>query len=125
MKLLKFILQIFDVFSDAARIRQDEERRQKSVKFAVTAIAYSITLLVMVCLGAFIFSLSDASGLLVIFVLIIGIAFIIGGLLSFIGALLRVIAQFTINRRAMSWIALIVFILSLVASVIVTLYILG
>ena len=125
MKLLRLIGAIFDVFSDAARIRRDEERRERSVKFAVSAIAYSIAQFVIVLLGAFILSFSDQSGLLIIFVFIIGITFIIGGLLSFIGALLRVIAQFTINRRAMSWIALIVFILSLVASVIVTLYIFG
>ena len=124
MNFLRLIFGIFDIFAKAHSIKEDEVARSRSVHFAVTGIAYSLIAVIFAVGGAFLMTLSD-TGLLFIFVLVIGIALLIGTIVSFLGALMRVIAQLTINRKPMSWIALAVLILSVVACIIIVLTILG
>lgn len=117
MKLIRFLFDIFDVFSKASEIRRDEERRERSVRFAVSSIVYSVIAVAAVLFGLFLMSVREESGILVIFLIAIAATFFAGGLVTFIGALLRVIAQFTINRKPMTWIALVVLLLAVGVSV--------
>ena len=124
MNFLRLIFGIFDVFSKAHSIKEDEVARNRSVHFAVTGIVYSLLTVVFALVGSYLITLSEA-GLLYIFLLVIGVVLLVGVLVSFIGALMRVIAQLTINRKPMSWIALAVLILSVIACIIIFVKILG
>ena len=118
-----FIHDLFSVSVKADRIRGDEERRQKTVWFAVTAIIYSLIAVALCAGGAFLLSLiinQDESALLLIIFTVVGLAAcFIGALTCFIGSIVRVVAQFSLNRKAMTWIALAVLIASLLAAIIV------
>ena len=124
MKRFRLISQIFDVFSTAKQIREDEEVRSRSVKFAVSSIIYSLLMVACAAGGAFLLTLRD-SGLLYIFIIVIALTLLSGAGIQFIAALLRVIMQITINRKFMTWVALAVFILSVAATAIAVIYILG
>lgn len=119
MKLIRFIFDIFNVFTKASELRRDEEIRSKTVGFAISSIVYSLIAVGAVLIGALSFSIWEASGILMIFVIVITIALFAGGVVTFIGALLRLIAQFTLNRKPMTWIALVVFILAIIAAVLI------
>lgn len=116
MKFINLIISIFDVFVKAREIRKDEEKRAKSVYFAVTSIAYSLVMVACAVGGSFLFGVMDDT-LLFLFVVVIAATLMISAVVSLFGALLRVIVQFTINRKPMSWIALIVFLAAVGASV--------
>ncbi|MDE6441448.1 MAG: hypothetical protein K2L12_01680 [Clostridia bacterium] len=121
MKIVNFIFDIFNVFTKAKQIRQDGERREKSVMFAISSIVYSLIAVAAVLLGSFLMSVQDGAGILIIFVVVIVIGFFAGAIVTFIGALLRVIAQFTLNLKPMTWIALVVLLLAALVSVIIIL----
>lgn len=95
------------VFSKAERIRNDEEKREKSVRFAVESIIMSVFMAALLGVGAFLLSLDG-------FTVIIGIIVIICALSLFVTSLVRVIAQFTINRRPITWVALAVFLAAII-----------
>ena len=120
MKLFKLIGDIFDVSYKAREIRQDAEKRKKSARFAVSSIVFSLLAFLFTLGGAFLVGfLSTTEGMILsLFVIIFIAVLFIGAIIYFIGALVRVIAQFTINRSAKSWIALVVFIAAIIASVI-------
>lgn len=119
MKIVNVFFDFFNVFTKAKQIRQDGERRGKSVRFAISSIVYSLIAVAFVLLGSFLTSVREESGILVIFVLVFIIGLFAGAIVSFIGALMRVIAQFTLNIKPMTWIALIVLLLAVLASVII------
>lgn len=104
---------ILFVFSKAERIKNDEEKRPKSVRFAVETIILSAFMAAFLCVGGFLMTV-DSVGLF-----ILGILLLICGLSMFILALVRLIAQFTINRHPMTWVALAVFLAAIVIPVIV------
>lgn len=102
--------------ADAKLIRQqDEESRNKSVRFGIGAIICSIVAVGLAALAALLLSLftgGDKAAVL-LFIFTIGGILLCGGgaLLLLLNALIRVIAQMSINRNAVSWISLTVFIL--------------
>ena len=119
-----FIYDFFNVVTEARRIKEDDEKRKKIVRVAVSSIVYSLMMIACAAGGAFLFTLADSS-LLIIFLIILAVGLLGGALITFLGALLRVIAQLTINRSAMSWIALVFLIISVAVSVILVFAILG
>lgn len=116
MKFFKLIGDIFNVSVKAGKIKNDEEKRPKSVRFAFTSIIYSVLAAAFAIGGALLLTVS-ADSLLAIFLVVIAVALIIGGLVTFIGALVRVIAQLRINRQPLGFIALAIFIVALIGSV--------
>ena len=122
MANLHLITDLFNVFHKANRIKQDEERRKKSVGFAVSAIIFSLIAVALAAGGGFLWSLIDSGNkdaLLLIIFTVAGLAVcVLGALVMLIGALLRVIAQLTINKKAIGWIAFVVFIAAVAGSVI-------
>lgn len=123
MKFFKFIANIFNVSDKAKKIRENKDTRGKSVRFALLSIAYSVLAFAAAFAGAIL--IGSEKNLLTILIIIIGVALLLGALTTFIAALVRVIAQFTINRNAMSWIALIIFIVAAASSVFVVLHYVG
>lgn len=123
MKFLHLIFQIFDVFSKARGIKQNEDTRKKSVIFGITSIVYLILAVACAFGGAFLFTVTD--NLLVIFIIIVAVSLLIFSVIFLLGALLRLIAQFMINRNAMSWIALAVFIAAIAGTAFVIAHFLG
>lgn len=101
------------VFSKAERIRKDPEKREKSVRFAVEALIVSVFMAILLCAGV-ILMFRDSVGLL-----ILGIVLVIIGLSLFVLALVRVIAQFTINRHAMTWVALAAFLAAIIIPIVI------
>ena len=70
MHFFKLILEIFNVFSDAKRIRDDEEKRQKSVRFALISIIYSLLMIACAFGGSYLLT-ADLGfwALLIIFII--------------------------------------------------------
>ncbi|MCM1131176.1 MAG: hypothetical protein NC310_06195 [Roseburia sp.] len=116
-KIFKFLFRFSNMKDKAKRIKEDEEKRQKSIYFGVESISYSIASTAMCILGAWLFS-AFMDTALVLFTLIIGIAFMIGGILTFIWALVGWILQLSINKKWIGWFAMLVFIAGLIVSVI-------
>lgn len=102
------LMDVLFVFSKAADIKKNPEKREKSVRFAVEAIIISVFMAAFVCVGGILMA-SDSAGLF-----IVGILLAICGLSLFVLALVRLIAQFTINRHAMTWVALAVFLTTII-----------
>lgn len=121
--MFRFITSLFDPFVTASRIKQDPDLRQRSVRLGVMSIVYSLLAAAFAVGGLFVckFAMDGGGGLLFIFVLIIGIALMIAALMTYVGGLLRLIAQFSVNRRAVGWIALVVLLAVIIAAVIVAL----
>lgn len=116
MKIFHFITDIFNVSVKANRIKNDEVLRQKSARFAVTASIYSIVAVVFAVGGALLFSaFSSQDGLAVIAAYVFAGVFVLVAAASLVGAIVRLIAQFTINRSVYSWLALILFLAAIAA----------
>lgn len=124
MKFFRLIGDIFNVSSAANGIKNDGEKRSKSVRFAVSSIVYSLIAVASAVGGALLMTAADES-LLFIFLIIIGVVLLAGALTLLIGALVRVIAQLGINRRPLGWVALAVFLLAAAGSVAGAVLILG
>lgn len=106
------IWDILFVFSKAEDIKRDPEKREKSVRFAVECIILSVFMAGFLGVGGFLLT----TGSLLI---IVGIILLVFALSLLIMALVRLIAQFTINRHTMTWVALAVFLASVLVPVIV------
>lgn len=106
------LMDILFVFSKADEIREDPEKREKSVRFAVESIIISAFLAAFLCAGGILMTRGSVG------LFIVGIILAVIGLSMFFLALVRVIAQFTINRRAMSWVALVIFLAAIAVPVI-------
>ncbi|MDE6655954.1 MAG: hypothetical protein K2J85_03080 [Anaeroplasmataceae bacterium] len=115
--ILNFLFHVSKMRDHAKRIKEDEEKRKKSIYFGVISIVYSLLSFGFCFAGAWLFeNLLDS--LLVIFIIIIGIGFMIGGLAMFVWSIVAWILQLSINRRFIGWLALVVFIAGIVGSVI-------
>lgn len=117
MKFLNFFTEIFNVAYKARAIREDEVKRQKSVHFAVTSMIFAAVAIAFACLGGFLLAFENT---LYILTLVVGIGCLAVTVVMLVGALVRVIAQFSINKKAASWVAL-VFLLAAVAACVVAL----
>ena len=105
MKFFRFFSDVFNVFTKARQIRESGNAKEKSVRFALSAIIYSAVMLVTALGGAYLLSVYDNS-VLFLFLLLIGVVLLVSAAVTFTAALLRVIVQFTLNKGVMSWIAL-------------------
>ncbi|MDE7384409.1 MAG: hypothetical protein K2M84_01480 [Anaeroplasmataceae bacterium] len=122
--ILNFLFRVSKKRDKAKRIKEDEEKRETSLYFGIESIAYSVLSTGMCVLGAWLFIAFADTGL-VLFTIVVGLVFMIGGLVSFFWALVGWILQLSINRKWIGWLAILVFIASLVGSVVLVLGILG
>lgn len=122
MKSFGFISDMFNVSVRARRIREDETRREKSVGFAVSSIILSLFSVALAVGGIFLLKLlldGDNDALVLLIFTIAGLAVcFIGALTTLVNSLVRVIAQLSINRKVIGWVALAVFIAAVVAIII-------
>lgn len=122
MKSFRFISDMFNVSVRARRIREDETRREKSVGFAVSSIILSLFSVALAVGGIFLLKLlldGDNDALVLLIFTIAGLAVcFIGALTTLVNSLVRVIAQLSINRKVIGWVALAVFIAAVVAIII-------
>lgn len=116
MKFSDIVTDIFRVSVIADRIKSDEEKRRKSVRFAVSGIIYALVAAGLAVGGSLLFTVS-AESVLAIFLIVIGAVLLAGALVCYIGSIVRVIAQLRINRRAIGWVALAVLILSFAGAI--------
>jgi len=115
MKLNIFgaILHLFNHQVRANNIKQDEQKRQKSAYFAIMSIILDVFAVATAVVGAWLLINMESASILLIFSLIIGISLLIGAVTLIINSLVHLIYQFTINRSAWTWIALVMFLLTL------------
>ena len=122
MKSFRFISDMFNVSVRARRIREDETRREKSVGFAVSSIILSLFSVALAVGGVFLLKLlldGDNDALVLLIFIIAGLAVcFIGALTTLVNSLVRVIAQLSINKKVIGWVALAVFIAAVVAIII-------
>ena len=123
MKSFRFISDMFNVSVRARRIREDETRREKSVGFAVSSIILSLFSVALAVGGVFLLKLlldGDNDALVLLIFTIAGLAVcFIGALTTLVNSLVRVIAQLSINKKVIGWVALAVFIAAVVAIIII------
>ena len=115
---LSNLFGIFFSAREAGEIRKDPERRAKSVRFGVMSLLFSVVSVPVACLMLLFPSLMSGMGaILVVFnvaILLIGA----GGCLMFMfNALFYFIVQITINRKLITWLALILFLGALAANI--------
>ncbi|MDE7105935.1 MAG: hypothetical protein K2O22_02075 [Anaeroplasmataceae bacterium] len=116
--IFNFLFRVSRMRDKAKRIKEDEEKRERSMYFGVVSISYSIVSVGMCALGGWLFTTFMDTGL-VLFTIMAGIIFMIGGLALLIWSLIGWILQLSINRRFIGWLAILVFIASLVGSIII------
>ena len=122
--IFNFLFHVSKMRDKAKRIKEDEEKRQTSIRFGITSILYSLVATGLCFLGAWLFISFMDSGL-VLFTIILGIGLMLSGVVLFFWALVAMILQFTINKKWIGWLALLIFIAGIVASVILVLVQLG
>lgn len=113
------------------RLKANEEKRDKSVSLGVESIIHCIStvIVVLLCvwgLSACIGFLSDPSlGFIMVLILTVALAamIIVAIVQGFIGGLIYLIYQFKLNKRAVRWVALAVWLFVFVAIVVGTIII--
>lgn len=115
-----FIYDFLTVANKARRIKADEEKRARFAGFGITSIAFSVLMPLFVLGAIFLFRLLDTDAALMFLFIIVGIVACLGGaLMSFVCSLMRVIAQFSVNRRPVSFVALAFLIAAAAATVLI------
>ena len=115
--IMDFLFHVSKMRDKAKRIKADEEKCESSLYFGAISILYSFLSFGFCFLGAWLFA-NFLESLLIIFIIVIGIGFMIGGLATFVWSFVALILQFTINRRWIGWLALLIFIGGIVGGVI-------
>ncbi|MDE5721413.1 MAG: hypothetical protein K2I30_01550 [Clostridia bacterium] len=135
MGIFNAIAHFFTFWITAAnrynRLKANDEKREKSVSLGVRSILTGIftgvvTLLCVWGLHACIGFLNDGSlGFIIVLILTICLAAVLLAALvqGFIGSLLYLVYQFKLNKRAVRWVALAVWLAVLIAVIAVTLVI--
>ena len=122
LRFLNFIVKIGDDRMMYNNIKKDPELRKISTHFGWTSIMYS--LLFLACGGGggvlTYYSFTHNMGIILnIFGIVLGIGLVLFSLEAFYFALSHAIKQMVINRRFVSWLALIVFVISTVATAVI------
>lgn len=104
------------MFDTAERIRNSTQR-ETSARFAITSLIFSAIAVASGICGGLLVTVANES-ILVIFAIVLGIGLLAVAIVSYTGALVRVIAQFTINKHPISWVALVFFLLCLAGGII-------
>lgn len=113
--IFRFINQYSAMKRKAEKIKMDEERRSRSFYFAMKTIIFSLFGFGLALLGGWLLSLTFDS-ILAIFVLVISIGIIAGAVILFIWGLISFFFQLSINKKAWTWVSLIIFIGLFIAS---------
>ncbi len=113
--IFRFINQYSTMKRKAEKIKMDEERRSRSFYFAMKTIIFSLFGFGLALLGGWLLSLTFDS-ILAIFVLVISIGIIAGAVILFIWGLISFFFQLSINKKAWTWVSLIIFIGLFIAS---------
>ncbi len=121
MKIIKSIFKFGVNIADARTLHKDTEKKDKVVRYGIISIFNSILTVALVSLLVFganmLFGQGGLGELIIGGILaLIGIA---GAITSLLNAIFYTILQFIVNKKAMSWIALVVLILAIGASVII------
>ena len=115
MKFFEFLFNIGILFSRAKSIKNDPEARAKSAQFGVTSIIYSVIAAVFFALGVFLISLVLKNDSVIILILcgLFGAASVLGSLLTLLHGVIRFALQASINKTAITWVALVVLIIAM------------
>ncbi len=123
MKNSLFFNLSYDI-SNARRIRENPERRGKSIRFAISAIICSILAIPFSALiFLFVNSLKSNNMILIIFGIILGLCLGVGGTLSLlIQAIKSFFLQLYINKKPITWVSLSILIISIISCLIIIVY---
>lgn len=121
--LFHFVSTISRVCDTVAQTKQSPDRN-RFFRYSVFSVIYSLLAGASAVGAVFLFTLMEGVVLSVLFGLL-GAALILGSLVFLLYSLVYMVSQFRINRKAMSWIALIVFLAVVAGIVVATLFILG
>lgn len=120
LRLLNFIGKLADDRTIYNNIKNDPDLRPYSKHFGWSAIWHSLLFVLFGGGGTLltIYAFSKNLGVIFnIFLIVIGISFVLLGLEMLLFAISHTIKQLKLNRRAISWIALVVLILCLAGTV--------
>ena len=119
--ILNLIWQWSQMVGSAKRIKQDPEKRQKTVRFGISAVLYG--LMTILCACALLLFQFVGDEIVVSFLCIIAGAAIggFGTLVSLITALLQWFCQLSLNKRPVTWISLVLMLLCFVVAALIPL----
>ena len=116
--LLRFFGKLIDDRITFQNLKVNPDARKVTTTFGWTAILNSVVFAILASLGAILLSagissMGDIGFILGVFAIILGVAFLVASLEFLVFALSHTIKQLVLNRRAISWIALAIFIICL------------
>lgn len=118
MGFIKSSINLGLKIADARTIKKDPEKRKKCKIFGISSIVYSILMVAMAALTmVFPLWLHSDNFVLLIVGIILGAVGFISTITFFVNSLIRFILQISINRKAITWIAMVVLIIAIAASV--------
>lgn len=121
------LFRMIYAFADAREIRKDEERRKSSVKYGIRAIVYAVFAIPFAFLIA-VFPKWMSGGdtqLLFIFGIALFAIGIAGVLIFLLNATVFFFLQLSLNKRAVTWVALAFWLLSIAACAFIVVWALG
>ena len=117
-KVINFISKIIDDRIIYKNLKSDEEKRKTTSRFGISAIGYSVGFGIIATLGALMAAKGFSGDLGVIvgfFAIVLGITFLVVSLELLLFAVSHTVKQLILNRKAISWIALVILIVALSA----------
>lgn len=118
LRFINFIAKLIDDRIVYKNLKSDEIARKTTSKFGKSAIGYSIFFAVLGAIGALIVAKGVSGDLGVIvgfFAIVIGIVFLLVSAELLLFAISHTVKQLILNRKAISWIALVFLIVAFAA----------
>ncbi len=125
--------KLLNIFNESIRTRRvydrltNDKNKEKSVRLGVRAIIYSLIVVLfgaLFGLGFRLFSMVEGAKVGLIIITILGgimcvSAGVVGALSNLLGALSAIRYQFRLNKKSIRWVALIVLVLCVLATIVV------
>lgn len=118
LRFVNFIVKLIDDRTVYKNLKSDPSARKTTTRFGKSAIGYSVFFAILGTIGALIVAKGFSGDLGVIvgfFAIVIGIIFLLVSAELLIFAISHTVKQLILNRKAISWIALVLLVAGLFA----------
>lgn len=118
LKLLNVFLWFQRQKAIRDNIKNDEIKRNKSARFAIQSILYSIFSVVFCGIAMFFFKV-ELTPIFTLITRILAVCFALGTLMYFIMAIILLVYQFSLNKRWWAWLGFTFLFLSIIGDIVV------
>ncbi len=120
-KFFKILFRIGTSQEMARQIKSDPVKREKSIRFGILSIILSIFAFACSCLMLLFGSIQDSALLIFLMIIIIALG-VAGPVILLIDSLIYCITQLTINKKWVTWLAVVVLVLAFAGSIFMILH---